>query len=65
METYKITYNVKKKDDGYECVRSVNKTLPEFLWPTFASMTNKLEKVVLDEAKKTKKSFKLEVIFKI
>jgi len=63
MSEYTVTYSTRKKRDGYAITRSVDHTLPKFLWIPLSKAN--LEETVLNESKKNKKPLMLEVTFKI
>ena len=69
MEEYKVTYTVEKKGKKYQCTRSIDRTLPTFLWGSHAlsraEESTLIEDILLERVKKTKKPLKLEVIFQL
>jgi hypothetical protein len=75
MEQYKVTYDVKRKGRHWSCIRSVDRTLPDFLQGgclqrNMSTSGGKriyrdIEQVLFDRARETKKPFKLEIIYQI
>jgi hypothetical protein len=75
MEQYKTTYDVRRKGRHWTLTRSVDRTPPDFLQggcfqrnmstSSGRRMYLDMMQVLLERAERTKKPFKLEVIYQI